>query len=91
MPLQLNIKEDQFMVNRLPKNKVVGMKQSLKAINEKKAQMVYIAKDAESELFQTVEKLANEHSLQIVYVDTMKELGKLCNIDVEASTAVVLK
>ncbi|AAK81079.1 large subunit ribosomal protein L7A [Clostridium acetobutylicum] len=79
------------MVNRLPKNKVVGMKQSLKAINEKKAQMVYIAKDAESELFQTVEKLANEHSLQIVYVDTMKELGKLCNIDVEASTAVVLK
>ncbi|KHD34753.1 ribosomal protein L7Ae-like protein [Clostridium acetobutylicum] len=79
------------MVNRLPKNKVVGMKQSLKAINEKKAQVVYIAKDAESELFQTVEKLANEHSLQIVYVDTMKELGKLCNIDVEASTAVVLK
>ncbi|PJI08870.1 MULTISPECIES: ribosomal L7Ae/L30e/S12e/Gadd45 family protein [Clostridium] len=79
------------MVNRLPKNKVVGMKQSLKAINESKAKIVYIAKDAEYELFQTVEKLANEYSLQIIYVDTMKELGKLCNIDVEASTAVVLK
>ncbi|MCR3758023.1 ribosomal L7Ae/L30e/S12e/Gadd45 family protein [Clostridium felsineum] len=79
------------MVNRLPKNRVVGMKQSLKAINEGKAELVYIAKDAENELFQTVEKLAKEHSLQIVYIDTMKELGKLCNIDVEASTAVVLK
>lgn len=79
------------MVNRLPKNKVVGMKQSLKAINENKAKVVYIAKDAEYELFQTVEKLANEYSLQIIYVDTMKELGKLCNIDVEASTAVALK
>lgn len=79
------------MVNRLPKNKVVGMKQSLRVINENKAKVVYIAKDAEYELFQTVEKLANEHSLQIMYVDTMKELGRLCNIDVEASTAVILK
>lgn len=79
------------MVSRLPKNKVVGMKQSLRVINENKAKVVYIAKDAEYELFQTVEKLANEHSLQIMYVDTMKELGRLCNIDVEASTAVILK
>lgn len=79
------------MVNRLPKNKVVGMKQSLRVINENKAKVVYVAKDAKYELFQTVEKLANEHSLQIIYVDTMKELGRLCNIDVEASTAVILK
>ncbi|KOF57594.1 MULTISPECIES: ribosomal L7Ae/L30e/S12e/Gadd45 family protein [Clostridium] len=79
------------MVNRLPGKKVVGVKQSIKAINEGTVKIVYLAKDADRELFENVEKLSKEHSLQIVYVDTMKELGKLCSIDVKASTAVVLK
>lgn len=79
------------MVNRLPGKKVVGVKQSIKAINEETVKIVYLAKDADRELFENVEKLSKEHSLQIVYIDTMKELGKLCNIDVKASTAVILK
>ncbi|MFL0249205.1 ribosomal L7Ae/L30e/S12e/Gadd45 family protein [Clostridium neuense] len=79
------------MVNRLPGKRVVGVKQSIKAINEGIVKIVYLAKDADTELFKNVEKLSKEHSLQIVYVDTMKELGKMCNIDVKASTAVVLK
>lgn len=79
------------MVDRLPGKKVVGVKQSVKAINEGTVKIVYLAKDADKELVESVEKLSKEHSLQIVYIDTMKELGKLCNIDVKASTAVVLK
>lgn len=79
------------MVDRLPGKRVVGVKQSIKAINEGIVKIVYLAKDADRELFENVEKLSKEHSLQIVYIDTMKELGKLCNIDVKASTAVVLK
>lgn len=78
------------MVDRLPGKRVVGVKQSIKAINEGTVKIVYLAKDADRELFENVEKLSKEHSLQIVYIDTMKELGKLCNIDVKASTAVVL-
>lgn len=79
------------MVNRVPGKKVVGVKQSIKAINEGKAQVVYLAKDADAELLENVEKVSISNCLQIVYIDTMKELGKLCNIDVKASTAVVLK
>lgn len=79
------------MVNRVPGNKVVGLKQSIRAINEGKAKTVYLAKDADEDLFKTVEEASRHNSIEIVYIDTMKELGKLCNIDVKASTAVTLK
>ena len=42
-------------------------------------------------LVKSVEKLAMENSVQIAYVDTMKELGKLCGIDVGAASALILE
>lgn len=79
------------MVERLVGKKVVGIKQSIKAIKNGEAKAVYAALDADIKLIEPVIKLAKENSLEINYTDTMKDLGKLCGIDVGAATAVLLK
>jgi len=79
------------MVERLVGKKVVGIKQSIKVMKNNEAKSVYIAKDADSRLIEPVINLAQEISLEINYVNTMKDLGKLCGIDVGAATAVLLK
>jgi large subunit ribosomal protein L7A len=79
------------MVERLVGKKVVGIKQSIKAIKSGEAKAVYTAIDAEAKLIEPVVKLAKENSLEVHHVNTMKDLGKLCGIDVGAATAVVLK
>ncbi|KXG74789.1 ribosomal L7Ae/L30e/S12e/Gadd45 family protein [Thermotalea metallivorans] len=70
---------------------VIGTKQALKAVKEGRAQTLFIAKDAEKHVTRNIEELAKEMQLQIVYVDSMKKLGKACGIDVSAATAVILK
>ncbi|AKA71405.1 ribosomal L7Ae/L30e/S12e/Gadd45 family protein [Clostridium scatologenes] len=79
------------MILRLEGNKVVGVKQTIKAIKAGTIKTVYIAKDADDKFIQPVRLLVEEESLELVYIDSMKELGKLCGIDVGAATAAVLK
>lgn len=79
------------MILRLEGNKVVGVKQTIKAIKAGTVKTVYIAKDADDKFIQPVRLLVEEESLELVYIDSMKELGKLCGIDVGAATAAVLK
>lgn len=72
--------------------KVVGVKQTLKMMsNDINCKFVYIAKNAEKKVVQPVIDLAESKSFEIVYIDTMKELGKICDIDVGAAAALVLK
>jgi large subunit ribosomal protein L7A len=79
------------MVERLVGKKVVGIKQSIKAIKSGEAKAVYAALDADTKLIEPIVKLANENSLDIHYINTMKDLGRLCGIDVGAATAVLFK
>ena len=51
------------MVDRLIGKKVVGVKQTVKAINNGEGKVVYIAKDADNKLIETVENLAMQFSL----------------------------
>jgi len=69
----------------------VGVKQSLKMISTDKASVLFVANDADKFVVKQVIELATEKSIEIVYVDTMKELGRACNIDVGAATAVIEK
>ncbi|MBV7276238.1 ribosomal L7Ae/L30e/S12e/Gadd45 family protein [Clostridium thailandense] len=78
------------MVYRLEGSKVVGVKQTVKAIKSGNVKTVYIAKDADDKLIQSVKILIDENSLEVVCINTMKELGRLCGIDVGAATAAVL-
>ncbi len=79
------------MVSKLVGQKVVGIKQTLKALKNNQGKVLYIAKDADSSLTEPVLKLAKINSLQIIFVDTMKELGNLCAIDVASATALLLE
>ena len=70
---------------------IVGVKQSTKALATDRAKVVFIAKDADPIIIQKVIELANDKRIEIVYVESMKELGRACNIDVGAATAVIEK
>ncbi|WP_138207390.1 ribosomal L7Ae/L30e/S12e/Gadd45 family protein [Haloimpatiens lingqiaonensis] len=79
------------MASRLIGKKSVGIKQTLKAIKQDQCERLYIAEDAEFKLIQPLIDLAKDKSLEIVYIDTMKELGRLCGIDVGAAVACTLR
>lgn len=78
------------MVERLKECKVVGIKQSSKALKTGKGKKLYIAKDVNEAMVSELIELAKANSVEIVYIDTMKELGKLCGIDVKAAAAVTV-
>ena len=54
-------------------------------------QVVYIAEDAERCITSPLLRICEEKGFEIVYVDSMKELGKACGIKVGAATAAILK
>ncbi|WP_061320703.1 ribosomal L7Ae/L30e/S12e/Gadd45 family protein [Clostridium botulinum] len=79
------------MIDRLKGNKVVGVKQTVKALKNNTVKTLYVSKDADKSLIKPLIELAEENSIDIIKVDTMKELGRLCGIDVSAATAALLK
>ncbi|MCR2045635.1 ribosomal L7Ae/L30e/S12e/Gadd45 family protein [Anaerosalibacter massiliensis] len=72
-------------------NKIVGTKQVKRAVLNGDVDIVFIAKDAENKVTRDIEKLCNEKSVDIIYVNTMKELGNACGIEVSAASAALLK
>lgn len=80
------------MVSRLKEGeKIVGTKQVKRAIDSSQVEVVYVAKDADSKITDGILKACEEKEIEIVYVDTMEKLGKMCKIDVSAATAALLK
>lgn len=71
--------------------KTVGIKQSLRAIESGTAKIVYIARDADEKVVNSIKESSGSNSLEIVYVDNMKQLGKACGIEVGAAVACLLK
>ncbi|EQB4337832.1 ribosomal L7Ae/L30e/S12e/Gadd45 family protein [Clostridium botulinum] len=80
-----------MMIDRLKGNKVVGVKQTVKALKNNTVKALYVSNDADESLIKPLIELAEENSIDIIKVDTMKELGRLCGIDVSAATAALLK
>lgn len=70
--------------------KVVGIKQTLKKMDEQTCKFVCIAKDAESKVIEPIVQKAESLRIQVVYINSMIELGKLCDIDVGAAAALFL-
>ncbi len=69
----------------------IGYKQSLRSINEGRAQKLFVAADVDEKMTAVLKKAADEHSVEVTEVETMKSLGELCGIDVGSSCAVILK
>ncbi len=69
----------------------IGINQTTKAIEQGLAEEVYIAKDADKRLTQKVALLCKEKGVAVIYVDSMRRLGKACGIEVGAAAAAIKK
>lgn len=72
-------------------NKTVGTKQTLKAVQAGQAKTVFVAKDAEQHVLDPLLALCREKNLNVVWVESMQELGKACGIDVGAASASIFE
>jgi len=72
-------------------NKAIGIKQTVKAAETGNARTVFIAKDADEKVVGGLRELCLERSIELEYVDSMKQLGRACGIEVGASAVCLLK
>lgn len=81
------------MMCRLRKNRsrVVGLKQTKKALEQDQASTVYLAEDADPYLKQEISNLCAAKKVQLKIIATKAELGKACGIDVGSATAALLR
>lgn len=79
------------MNTKMPGKKVIGAKQTLKAIKNETAAIVYVAEDADQKVIKPIVEACLHMNLTPVYISTMHELGKMCDIDVGAATACIVK
>jgi large subunit ribosomal protein L7A len=72
------------------KEKTIGIKQTVKAVENGTAKFVYIAKDADDKVVNVLKELCKKNLIEVIYVENMKQLGKACGIDVGAAAVSVL-
>ena len=72
-------------------NKVVGTKQVLRALKVGTLLRAYVANDADTYLFQRITTAAEAARVPVVRVESMKELGVLCGLEVGAAAAGILR
>lgn len=73
------------------KKKIVGTKQTLKALEKGLAKKVFIASDAEQHVVKPLLRYCQEKGIPVVTIDTMKDLGKACGIEVGCASAALIK
>lgn len=73
-----------FMIGKIVGNKVIGIKQCTRFIKNGEGTILYVAKDADNNLTNQLIELAIK-KVKIIFIGSMKELGKICEIDVKAS------
>lgn len=73
------------------RQKAVGAKQTLKAVEKGRVSVVYIASDAEQHVTEPIVKICVAKDIPIVKVDNMKNLGKACKIEVRCAVAAVIE
>lgn len=71
--------------------RLVGLRQSLKALREERLEAVFIAKDADLRITQGFEEECIKQQVKIIFVDTMKELGRACGVEVPTAVASIVK
>lgn len=72
-------------------HKLIGLKQSRRAVKEGLVREAYVAEDVEERLARPFLEACVEASVPITKVPTMKELGQAAGIDIGAAVVVILK
>lgn len=71
--------------------KVVGAKQTRRAIESGKAVKVFLASDADPRITEPLALLAQEKGVSVEQSGAMKELGKACALAVGAAVAAIVR
>lgn len=71
-------------------SKLVGAKQTRRALKDGRARKLFMAKDADPRLLQPLVQEAVRTGVRVEQVDTMKQLGEACGIAVGAAVAVLV-
>lgn len=71
--------------------KVVGAKQTAKAVEKDRVAMVYLASDADERVLRPIREVCSQKGVKVETVPTMAELGRACGIDVGAAAIALLK
>lgn len=70
--------------------RAVGSNQTAKAIRRGRAQLVFVAADADRRVLQDVIAAVRDRGLEVIEVGSMRDLGRACGIAVGAAAAAVL-
>ncbi|SHF24328.1 ribosomal L7Ae/L30e/S12e/Gadd45 family protein [Alkalibacter saccharofermentans] len=70
---------------------VVGTRQTVKTVKANEARLVYLAKDADGHITDEVESACKNNNVEIIYVDSMEDLGQACGIERKTAAAALLK
>jgi large subunit ribosomal protein L7A len=68
----------------------IGTKQTLRSVESGKAAEVYVAKDADPRITMRIINHCKKTGVKVNYVDSMKQLGKACGIEVGAAMAAIV-
>ncbi|MCI3923300.1 ribosomal L7Ae/L30e/S12e/Gadd45 family protein [Paenibacillus sp. TRM 82003] len=68
----------------------IGTKQTTKAVESGFAAKLFVARDADPKLTSKIVSLAKKMGVDVTYVDSMKQLGKACGIEVGAAMAAIV-
>ena len=68
-------------------NAICGIKQVKKALKSGAVKTLYLASDAEKRLIAPIVALSESLYIPIVWVSSMRTLGKMCGIDVGCAAA----
>ena len=71
--------------------KVVGTRRLLRAIQNGEIEEAYVARDADLFIIRQVRDACNAAGVRMVEVDTMKELGQACGVEVKTASAGIRK
>jgi len=68
----------------------IGTKQATKVVELGMAKEVLIASDADPKVTAKMTALCKKMGAEVIFVDSMKQLGKACGIDVGAAMVALL-
>lgn len=72
------------------KEKIIGLKQTLRAIQQDKVVQVFVASDIEDHITNKIVASCEDKKIPITALNlTQKELGKICQIEVGASVVAI--
>lgn len=70
---------------------IIGTKQTVKALEAGSVKELVVATDAEPIITAKAIQAARKMNVPISYVDSMKKLGKACEIEVGAATVAIIR